>query len=82
MHCSPYRKIQKTSKSDEHKNFHSHRIKKCSSNAIFKNTDAVELKENIVAIPYHLFGNHQKCDVSCCRYLQNPDSYVPKYLSN
>ena len=63
-------------------------IKKCYSYAIFKNTDAVELKENIMAIPYHLFGNHQKCDVSCCRYLQNPDSYVPsnlpygKYLSN
>ena len=63
-------------------------IKKCFSYAISKNIDAVELKENLVAIPHHLFGNHQKCDVSWCRYLQNPDSYVPrnlpygKYLSN
>ena len=48
----------------------------------------MELKENLVAIPHHLFENQQKCDVSWCRYLQNPDSYVPrnlpygKYLSN
>lgn len=38
------------------------------------------LKENLLAIPHHLYGNHCTCHVKWCRYLQNEETYTPKHL--
>ena len=64
-------------------------LKKCFTYALSKNkNDALGLRRNLTAIPNHLFGDHQLCDISWCRFLQNPDTYVPrnlpygKYLQN
>lgn len=42
--------------------------------------DPVSLKENLLAIPHHLYGNHSSCQVKWCRYLQNEETYTPKHL--
>lgn len=38
------------------------------------------MKKNLLAIPHHLFGDHQQCEISWCRFLQSPNTYVPKNL--
>ena len=56
-------------------------IKKCFTYALSTNKNNPNgLKENLEAIPHHLFGDHKQCNISWCRFLQNPDTYVPKHL--
>lgn len=56
-------------------------IKKCLAYAVSSNKeDPVSLKENLLAIPHHLYGNHSSCQVKWCRYLQNEETYTPKHL--
>jgi hypothetical protein len=56
-------------------------VKKCFAIAIAKNkNNSTELKQNLLAIPGHLFGNHNNCTIAWCNYLKDPENYVPKYL--
>ena len=64
-------------------------IRKCYSYAVASNRNSANtLKENLLAIPNHLYGRHDKCSSTWCRYLQCPETYTPKnlpygrYLSN
>jgi hypothetical protein len=43
------------------------------------NSDHVQLKENLNAIPDHVFGDHANCG-DWCKYKQDPDTYKPKNL--
>lgn len=40
----------------------------------------MSLKENLLAIPHHLYGNHSSCQIKWCKYPQNEETYTPKYL--
>ncbi|XP_062601452.1 uncharacterized protein LOC134263157 [Saccostrea cucullata] len=56
-------------------------IKKCFCYALASNKDSPStLRDNLLAIPHHLYGDHQKCSETWCRYLQRPDKYIPKNL--
>ena len=54
-------------------------LKKCFTYALSKNkNDALGLRRNLTAIPNHVFEDHQMCDITWCRFLQNPDIYIPR----
>lgn len=56
-------------------------IKKCFTYALSSNrNNPIGMKKNLLAIPHHLFGDHQQCEISWCRFLQSPNTYVPKNL--
>lgn len=58
-------------------------IKKCFTYALPSNkNNPIGLQRNLLAIPHHLFGDHQQCDISWCRFLQSPDTCAKKLFNS
>lgn len=48
-------------------------IEKCFTYALSSNkNNPIGLQRNLLDIPHHLFGGHQQCDISWCRFSSKP----------
>lgn len=66
-------------KNKDYKELNSNTIKyfkKCFNYAVSQNaSDPVKLVNNFRAIPLHAFNNHDKCNISWCGFMKDPDNY-------
>nr|XP_022319171.1 uncharacterized protein LOC111121963 [Crassostrea virginica] len=53
---------------------------KCFAYAVKSNHDASSLKRNLDSIPFHVFGDHSKCEEAWCKFIKDPEGYKPRNL--
>ena len=53
---------------------------KCFAYAVKSNHDASNLKRNLDSIPFHVFGDHSKCEEAWCKFIKDPEGYKPRNL--